>query len=181
MLDSCARLLGLGFPGGPKIEVLAKKGKHFLEIPYALKGMNVSFAGLYSNISQKIDLFKKKKECKDIQGNIINYKEQEEFTNDICYSLQETVFAMIQEVAERALAYTNKNQLVLVGGVAANKRFVTMTKEMCKSRNIEYDALPLSLCMDNGAMIAWTGWENREKAQIRIRDCAGHVGCPVRD
>jgi glycoprotease/Kae1 family metallohydrolase len=167
LLDSVARLLDLGFPGGPKIEEFARKGKQLLDIPYTLKGMNVSFAGLYSNIAQKIDSFKKTQSCKDYKGTVISYSNENDFYYDLCYSLQETVFAMIQEVAERALAYTNKKELVLVGGVAANKRFVEMTKAMCSSRGVVYDALPLPLCMDNGAMIAWAGWERREYANKR--------------
>ncbi len=158
LLDSVAREFDLGFPGGPKIEEIAKSGKHMMSIPYTIKGMNVSFAGMISNIKQKKQYFENKKEIELLSGEKIVYNKYEDFLADICFSLQETVFAMIQEVAERALAYTNKKELVLVGGVAANKRFVEMTKAMCKTREVTYDALPLPLCMDNGVMIAWAGY-----------------------
>ncbi len=169
LLDSVAREFDLGFPGGPKIEEIARNGKNMMSLPYTIKGMNVSFAGMISNIKQKKQYFEQEKELELISGEKIKYNSYEEFLSDICFSLQETVFAMIQEVAERALAYTNKKELVLVGGVAANKRFVEMTKEMCKTRNVTYDALPLPLCMDNGVMIAWAGyvaWVEKDQREI---------------
>ena len=166
LLDSVARLFDLGFPGGPVIEKRAVRvsqkvvdtSKHLIDIPYTIKGMDVSFAGLYSNIAQKKQSFENGKPIPLLNGSKKIYESEEEFVNDICFSLQETVFAMIQEVAERALAYTSKKELVLVGGVAANKRFVEMTTQMCELRGVVYDALPLSLCMDNGVMIAWAGY-----------------------
>ena len=132
--------------------------------------MNVSFAGLISNIKQKKFAFENKKAIKTIDSKEIVYENYDHFLADLCYSLQETVFSMIQEVAERAIAYTNKSELVLVGGVAANKRFVEMTKAMCDVRNTKYEALPLPLCMDNGVMIAWCGYVEREKASLNIEN-----------
>lgn len=165
-LDSIGRLFDLGFPGGPVIDKLATEGKTMLEIPYTIKGMNVSFAGTISNIKQKKEAFENKKSIKTISGDEILYDNYEIFLRDLCYSIIETSFAMILEVAERALAYTQKKELVLVGGVASSKRFVEMTKGMCKLRKVSYEALPLSLCMDNGAMIAWAGyvrWQEKGK------------------
>lgn len=166
LFDSVARLFDLGFPGGPVIEKRAARitenfdhtTLHFIDIPYTIKGMDVSFAGLYSNIAQKKQSFENQKPIPLLDGSKKVYDSLEDFIDDICFSLQETVFAMIQEVAERALAYTSKKELVLVGGVAANKRFVEMTTQMCFLRNVVYDALPLPLCMDNGVMIAWCGF-----------------------
>src|SRR3989344_9332829 len=100
MLDKFAREANLGFPGGPKVEQLAK-GK-YVELPYAVKGMDVSFSGM---LTKAIRLF-----------------EQGKPLGDLCFSLQETAFAMLAEVVERALAHTEKNEVVLIGGVAANKR-----------------------------------------------------------
>ena len=176
LLDSVARLFDLGFPGGPNIEKKASKilrgDDSFQNIPYTIKGMNVSFAGLYSNIVQKKKLFELGKSIEMMNGEKKHYDNYEEFVDELCYSLQEVVFSMIQEIAERALAYTEKKELVLVGGVAANKRFIEMTTKMCRLRGVVYDALPLSLCMDNGAMIAWAGYiksleeKKREKGDI---------------
>jgi glycoprotease/Kae1 family metallohydrolase len=172
LLDSVARIFDLGFPGGPVIEKIALTGGRLMEIPYTIKGMNVSFAGTISNVKQKKEMFEKNKPITLVSGTEIIYKDYNIFLADLCYSLQETVFAMIQEIAERGLAYTNKKELVLVGGVAANKRFVEMTKAMCSLREVKYDALPLPLCMDNGIMIAWAGYvkklENRIKEETSV-------------
>ena len=141
MLDKFARDLNLGFPGGPKIEQLAKKG-NYAELPYVVKGMDVSFSGLLTKVKQ---LLKK--------GS-----SQE----DLCFSLQETCFAMCTEVAERALAHTEKKELVLVGGVGANKRFCEMLKSMCQERGASFHLVPLDLATDNGAMIAWEGFLRKD-------------------
>ena len=137
-IDNFARHAGIGFPGGPKIEELAKKGKNFIELPYSVKGMDVSFSGLLTNLKQKYDLGKYKIE-------------------NLAYSLQETSFSMLAEVSERAMAHLNKKELVLIGGVGANKRFCEMLEIMCKERGAKFYSVPLSLAGDQGAMIAWTG------------------------
>lgn len=137
-LDSFARELGLGFPGGPKIAALAEKGKNFIELPYVVKGMDVSFGGLQTNLKQKLKSGKYTKE-------------------DLAYSMQETVFAMLLEVSERAMAHCNKNELLLGGGVACNKRLQGMSNTMCSERGSKCFILPNEFNVDNGAMIAWLG------------------------
>jgi N6-L-threonylcarbamoyladenine synthase len=137
-IDSFARFLGLGFPGGPKIEELAKKGKNYIELPYTVKGMDVSFSGLLTNLKTKYNSKKYK----------IEY---------LCFSMQETVFAMLVEVAERALAHCEKTELVLGGGVACNKRLQEMCSVMCRERNAIFYCPENQFLVDNGAMIAWTG------------------------
>ncbi|MFT4297979.1 MAG: UGMP family protein, partial [Candidatus Woesearchaeota archaeon] len=77
---------------------------------------------------------------------------------DLCYSAQETVFAMMIEVAERAMSHCNKNELLLGGGVACNKKLQEMAKTMCKERKAKLYTLPNELNVDNGAMIAWLGY-----------------------
>lgn len=137
-LDSFARHIGLGFPGGPKIYELALKGKNFIELPYSVKGMDVSFGGLLTNLKQKYDSGKYNLE-------------------DLCFSLQETVFAMLLEVSERALAHCDKKELLLGGGVACNKRFKEMSEQMCKDFGAKCYIPENSLLVDNAAMICWTG------------------------
>lgn len=141
-LDSFARTLDLGFPGGPKIYELAVKGKKkrkYIELPYVVKGMDVSLGGILTNLKQKIKSGKYRKE-------------------DLCYSAQETVFAMMIEVAERAMAHCDKKELLLGGGVACNKRLQEMAKKMCKARGAKCFILPNELNVDNGVMIAWLGY-----------------------
>ena len=137
-LDSFARELGLGFPGGPKIYDLALKGKNYIELPYVVKGMDISVGGILTNLKQKI--------------NSGNYKKE-----DLAYSCQETVFAMLIEVAERAMAHCEKKELLLGGGVACNKRLQEMAKIMCKERNAKCFILENQFNVDNGLMIAWQG------------------------
>jgi len=136
MLDKFAREVGLGFPGGPKVEQLAKQGT-YVELPYSVKGMDVSFAGMLTKAARLHE-----------QGIPIE---------DLCFSLQETAFAMLAEVAERAMAHTEKSELLLIGGVAANKRLCDMLELMCEERGATFHAVPLEYAGDQGAMIAWQG------------------------
>jgi len=152
LLDSFARMIGLDFPGGPIIEQLALNSTNYIELPYTVKGMNVSLAGIYSNLKQKW--------------------EKGSNREDLCYSLQETVFAMLMEVVERAIAYTNKKEFVIVGGVACNKRLTKMAEEMCKIRNCKYDSFDMQYAMDNGAMIAWQGFVDKSRAKA-VGDMSG--------
>ncbi len=137
-LDCVARHMGIGFPGGPKIYELALKGKKYVELPYVVKGMDVSFGGLLTNVKQKID-----------SGKYAN--------EDLCYSIQETAFAMLLEVSERALAHCDKKELLLGGGVACNKRLQEMAKIMCEARGAKCFVPQNQFLVDNSAMIAWLG------------------------
>ena len=137
-LDSFGRVIGIGFPAGPKIEALAAKGKKYIELPYTIKGMDFTFSGILTKLEQ---LYKTKKYSKE----------------DLCFSAQETVFAMLTEATERAVAHINKKEVVLTGGVASNQRLVEMLAVMCKERGVKFSAVPKPLATDNGAMIAMLG------------------------
>ncbi len=137
-LDSFGRLLNLGFPAGPKIEELARKGKKYIKLPYTVKGMDVSFGGLLTNLKQKLKKYNKE---------------------DLCYSLQETIFAMMIEVTERAMAHCNKDELVLGGGVACNGRLQEMARTMAKERKARCYIPDKEFLVDNGVMIAWLGMQ----------------------
>jgi len=149
-LDGFARHLGLGFPGGPKISLLAEKGKNFIEIPYVVKGMDISVGGIQTNLKQKYDSGKYSKE-------------------DLAYSCQETVFAMLVEVAERAMAHCEKKELLLGGGVGCNKRLQEMCEIMCKERNAKCFVPPNQVMVDNGLMIAWQGILQKQKATKNLK------------
>lgn len=136
LLDTVARAMGLEMPGGPKIEELAKKGKNYIQLPYTVKGMDVSFSGIQTAVMKLMKKYNRE---------------------DIAFSLQETCFAMLTEVTERALAHTEKNEVLLVGGVAANKRLQDMMKTMCEERGAKMYVVPSKYSGDNGVMIAWTG------------------------
>ena len=142
MLDKFGRVLGLGFPAGMHIEKLALKGK-YVELPYTVKGMDVSFSGILTKVTQ---LLERKQASKE----------------DLCFSIQETTFAMLAEVVERAMANTGKKELLLVGGVGANKRLCEMLEIMCKERGAKFFKVPMDLAGDQGAMIAWEGYLRKE-------------------
>ncbi len=135
-IDKFARSVGLPHPGGPKVEELAKKAKRYIPLPYTVKGMDLSFSGLSTaatEAAKKYDL------------------------EDVCYSLQETAFAMLVEVTERAMAHAEKKEAMLVGGVGANKRLGEMLNTMCEERGAKFYLPPRKFMGDNGSMIAYTG------------------------
>jgi N6-L-threonylcarbamoyladenine synthase/protein kinase Bud32 len=84
-------------------------------------------------------------------------KKKEHQLEDVCFSLQETAFSMVTEVTERALSHTEKKEVLLTGGVAANKRLQAMISSMAKEHDADFYVIPKELAIDNGAMIAWTG------------------------
>ncbi|WP_321505350.1 bifunctional N(6)-L-threonylcarbamoyladenine synthase/serine/threonine protein kinase [uncultured Methanoregula sp.] len=132
-LDKFARAKNFPHPGGPLIEVNAKEGQ-YIELPYTVKGMDLAFSGL-------ISAAKDSKAC----------------LPDVCYSLQETAFAMCVEVTERALSLSGKDEVLLVGGVGANRRLQEMLRIMCEDRGARFYVPEQKYLGDNGAMIAYTG------------------------
>ncbi len=142
LIDSFARDIGMPHPGGPKVEKLAKDSSKYLSLPYIVKGMDLSFSGLYTAAKRLL-------ESKD-------YNKKYNL-NDVANSLQETAFAMLTEVTERALAHTGKKEVLLTGGVAANKRLQEMIEYISKEHGARFEVVPLKYSGDNGAMIGWTG------------------------
>jgi len=160
LLDAFARTAGLQHPGGPKIESLARKGRQFIELPYTVKGMDLSYSGLLTAVTIKL---------------------QENRLEDLCFSLQEVAFSMLTEVTERALAHTEKPAVLLTGGVAANKRLQEMCRIMCEERGAKFFVPSNEFLQDNAAMIAFLGeimfkkgifvkGKNIEKLDIKPRE-----------
>ncbi|WP_371805603.1 bifunctional N(6)-L-threonylcarbamoyladenine synthase/serine/threonine protein kinase [Candidatus Lokiarchaeum ossiferum] len=143
MLDMVAREIGIPHPGGPRMESLSKLGKKYFPLPYIVKGMDLSFSGLYSKIRSLL--------------RNPNLWQKEYTQEDLIYSLQETSFAMLTEVFERAIAHTEKKSVLLTGGVAANQRLQEMISIIAKNHDAEFHVVPLKVAGDNGAMIAWAG------------------------
>ncbi|CAO3609701.1 unnamed protein product [Cunninghamella echinulata] len=143
-LDRFARILNLSNDPSPgyNIEQCAKKGSKFIPLPYTVKGMDVSFSGILSHIEQ---LAKEKLSTGEVTPE------------DLCYSLQETLFAMLVEITERAMAHVESNEVLLVGGVGCNVRLQQMMEEMAKQRGASVCAMDESFCIDNGIMIAHAG------------------------
>jgi universal protein Kae1 len=136
--DTFARAAGLEYPGGPDIERKASQGSKLIQLPYVVKGMDLSYSGLLTAVTAELQTGKYSIE-------------------DLCFSLQETAYAMLGEVTERALAHTNKPELLLTGGVAANKRLSSMIRDIAEDHGASPYVVPIKLAQDNGAMIAWTG------------------------
>ena len=164
-IDKVARHFGMPFPGGPKLEEAAKNGKYLEkeEIPYSIKGMDVSFSGMQTKIQQLYDKGAK--------------------VEDLAFSLQENAFAMLIEAAERAMAHTGKKELVLGGGVGCNARLQEMCRIMCKERGAKFFCPDRSFLVDNGGMIAYIGEimfnagikENPKEVDIKPRERTDHV------
>src|SRR5918996_1564771 len=141
LLDQFGRSLGFASPCGDKIEQLAMgSSERYQRLPYIVKGNDVSFSGLLT-CAKKLALNKKNE------------------YSDICYSLQETAFAMLTE-------------MIIVGGVAANKRLAQMLASACKRQNRKFYICPIHFAGDNGAQIAWTGilYYNKTKKGVSIKE-----------
>ncbi|KAI8059452.1 Gcp-like domain-containing protein [Gongronella butleri] len=143
-LDRFARVLNLSNDPSPgyNIEQMAKKGTKFIPLPYVVKGMDMSFSGILSHI----ELLAKEQLPK---GEVTR--------EDLCYSLQETLFAMLVEVTERAMAHVESTEVLLVGGVGCNIRLQEMMGDMAAQRDAAVCAMDDSFCIDNGIMIAHAG------------------------
>lgn len=137
-LDTFSREAGLPYPGGPAVEKLALSGKQLIFLPYIVKGMDLSFSGLLTAAIQE-------------------YRRDYRRLEDLCYSLQEVAYSMLGEVTERALAHTGKQEVLLTGGVGANKRLRSIIASIAEEHGASPSFVPIKYATDNGAMIAWTG------------------------
>ncbi len=150
LLDSFGRALGIGFPAGPKIDEMYFKAKNYVKLPYSVKGMDLVFSGLQTAAEQKIKGVEKE---------------------DLAYSLMHNAFAMLTEVTERAMAHTEKKELVITGGVAASKALREMMGTMCKEREAEMFVPPVPACVDSGLLPAWLGIvEYKSGIQMKLED-----------
>lgn len=156
-LDRFARVLKISNDPSPgfNIELLAKQGKNLVQLPYTIKGMDLSISGILSHIetiSNSLFFETTQKKTFDLPNDKKITKE------DLCFSLQETLFSMLVEITERALAHTNSTEVLIVGGVGSNLRLQEMMSLMLKSRkNCTSYATDERFCIDNGLMIAHTG------------------------
>jgi N6-L-threonylcarbamoyladenine synthase len=142
LLDQFGRELGFASPCGARIEELAKASEKYLQLPYTVKGNDVSFSGLLTAA--------------------LRLAAGKENVGDVCYSLQETAFAMLAEATERALSFTEKKEMMIVGGVAANRRLAGMLQVASERHGAKLHVCPIKFAGDNGAQISWTALqENR--------------------
>jgi len=153
-LDKFTRHVGWSHPGGPKVEQAAKDGE-YVDLPYVVKGMDFSFSGIMSAAKDAYDDGTSAGEASGGSSDPSDGAPVE----DVCYSLQENVFAMLTEVAERALSLTGSDELVLGGGVGQNDRLREMLAAMCDQRGADFYAPEPRFLRDNAGMIAVLGAE----------------------
>jgi N6-L-threonylcarbamoyladenine synthase len=150
LLDQFGRALGFASPCGNRIEQLASQsGGKYLQLPYIIKGNDVSFSGL---LTAAVKLASCNTELADT-----------------CYSLQETAFAMLAEAVERALSFTSKKEMMIVGGVAANKRLAQMLESVCSRQDAKLFVCPIKFAGDNGAQIAWTALQEYLATKMSVQ------------
>jgi N6-L-threonylcarbamoyladenine synthase len=151
LLDQFGRALGFSSPCGNRIEQLASQsaGK-YIQLPYVIKGNDVSFSGLLTAAVK-----------------LASHNKTE--MADICYSLQETAFAMLAEAVERALSFTSKKEMMIVGGVAANKRLAQMLDGVCSRQDAKLFVCPIKFAGDNGAQIAWTALQTYLATKMNVQ------------
>ncbi|MFL6317582.1 MAG: KEOPS complex N(6)-L-threonylcarbamoyladenine synthase Kae1 [Nitrososphaeraceae archaeon] len=139
LIDQFGRAMGFASPCGRRIEQLASQSsQNYLRLPYVVKGNDVSLSGLLTTAMRLAS-------------------ERRNALPDICYSMQETAFAMITESVERAVSFTGKKETMIVGGVAANKRLGEMLESASKRLDANLFVCPINFAGDNAAQIAWTG------------------------
>lgn len=141
LIDQLGRHFGLSSPAGPQIERLASSvgnPNQILDLPYVIKGNDVSYSGLLSA-------------AKDVYANGASKE-------SVAHSVQEFSFSILIEATERALAYTDKRELLVTGGVAANQRLSSMLERMCSSRGVRLGVISRQYAGDCGAQIAAAGF-----------------------
>ena len=151
-LDRFARVIGLSNDPSPgyNIEIEARKSqREYIEMPYVVKGMDVSFSGILTFVETRWKTLTKGKDMED--ENLTKLQ------RNLCYSLQETLFAMLVEITERTMAHCGQKQVLIVGGVGCNKRLQEMMSKMVSERGGTLCSMDHRYCIDNGAMIAQAG------------------------
>ena len=146
--DKVARVIGLGYPGGPKIDKMAEGGVANIELPKThIEGMDFSFSGIKTAVIN------------------LNHKEQDINKEDLCASFEKAITDMLMEKVKLAVEKTNAKKIVLAGGVSANT-YIRKEFEKMEIIGIKVFMPDLKLCTDNAAMIASAGYYNYISGKI---------------
>lgn len=137
LIDQLGRYMGLPSPAGPEMESIAREGSNLLDLPYVIRGNDMSFSGMLTAAKKSLAVGARRE--------------------DVAFSVQETAFAMLCEVSERALAFSGRGELMVVGGVAANSRLRLMLESVSRRQGARLELVPARYSGDCGAQIAWTG------------------------
>lgn len=146
--DKVARVVGLGYPGGPKVDKLAKEGKEIIELPVAhMDNMDFSFSGIKTAVIN------------------LNHKDPNINKADLCLSFEKTATDMLEKNIKKAIKETGITKIVLAGGVSANSYIRNRLEKMAEKNKLEMYFPELILCTDNAAMIASAGYYNYIKGK----------------
>ncbi|KAI1339036.1 glycoprotein endopeptidase KAE1 [Xylariaceae sp. FL0016] len=174
-LDRFARTLAISNDPAPgyNIELLARQGSVMLELPYAVKGMDCSFSGILS-AADLLAAAMREQDARLADGGSLREGETRITPQDLCFSLQETIYAMLVEITERAMAHVGTAQVLVVGGVGCNERLQQMMGQMAAERGGSVYATDERFCIDNGIMIAHAGllaWETGFETPLEDSTC----------
>lgn len=159
--DKTAKIMGLGYPGGPIIEKLALEGdENKYSFPKPLAGQdncNFSFSGLKTAVLREVEKF----------GDDISQQQ----AADISASFQRTIWEILDDRTDKAMEIARGKRpeiknFVISGGVAANKFICGKLKQKAGNNGLDFFSPPISLCTDNGAMIAWAGMERFKEGLV---------------
>lgn len=162
--DKVAKMLGLGYPGGPMIEKMAAIGdENRFTLPHPLKGsgdLNLSFSGLKTAVRKIIESYG--------NGNIEETVLPRKDAADVCACFQKTACECLLDKLSKAADYFKQKypegkNVVVAGGVAANTYLRSRLESMAENKGLVFAAPPIRLCTDNGVMIAWAGLERFQK------------------
>ncbi|QKX60051.1 uncharacterized protein TRUGW13939_07193 [Talaromyces rugulosus] len=165
-LDRFARVLYIPNDPAPgyNIEQLAKKGKQLVELPYTVKGMDCSFSGVLAYVESLANSLGINGESGAASEELTQADSDDKgqvdgklTRADLCFSLQETIYAMLVEISERAMAHVGSKDVLIVGGVGSNERLQEMMGIMARDRGGYVYATDERYCIDNGIMIAQAG------------------------
>ena len=161
--DKVAKVLGLEYPGGPKVDKLAKEGKDTYDLPYPLDddSYNFSFSGIKSAVVNIVH-------NETQRGNDIRIA-------DMCTTFQNRVVTVISKKTRRAIKEYKVKNLVMAGGVAANSGLRESIKKVCEEENISFNVPRIKYCTDNGAMIgaaAYYAYKNDIIADLKLNAMA---------
>jgi len=167
--DKVARVLGLGYPGGPKIDKIAKEGNpeaiHFKRVYLEKDSYDFSFSGLKTAVLNYINTEKQ-------AGREINRA-------DVAASFQEAVMDVITEKAVEAVKASDMKKLALAGGVAANSRLREKLADLCGKEGIQLYRPHPALCTDNGAMVACAAYYKYKNGETDGLDLDASPSLPL--
>jgi N6-L-threonylcarbamoyladenine synthase len=171
--DKAAKLLGLGYPGGPAIQRAGESAQDPVrDLPRPMLGRpdcNFSFSGLKTALRQRVE-----------EGRVQSSELSPEQVANLAAGFEIAVTESIADRVKRAIAMApGMTALVVAGGVAANQRLRTRLAETAAKANLPLVAPPIRLCTDNAAMIAWTGLEHLKRGEVSALDFAPRPRWPL--